>query len=1328
MTKRPIQIGSPEYAEVHTTLTHEFTGDSMAADICMSKYLHHDKDNLYEHSLSDMHERWVNEFDRIESQFEEQTGKRVLSKERLAYLLEPFKRFVLGGSPMAGIGLGGYTSMSNCYVIGNDADSYGGIFKTDEEQVQLMKRRGGVGHDLSHIRPEGVEVHNSAITTSGVVSFMERFSTSTKEVAQNGRRGALMLSLSIEHPDADKFIDAKKDLTKITGANISIKLTDAFMRAVLAEQQFEHIWRGSDGQELHKTSDAKALFDKIVDNVWASAEPGVFFWDRIMEESNSKAYGKMYEERSTNPCIVGSTKVMLADGRQTMTIRELADIGDDVNVYCYDDNNNVVVRKMRHPRKTGSNVQIYKVTLDSGDVIRCTGNHKFKLTDGTYKEARQLQHGDSLAIIARQQCSFDEVLSYQTNSKSAPYYAVLNNGVYKFEHRLIAEYCHAEQFDATHTVVHHIDGNSLNNDPNNLQVLSKKEHDALHALERRGTNNPIYKIKANAERFAQYSAKMSASTSGERNGRYDIDTTVQSIVDYVTQCTAKVGRGLSRKELEYYMRYAPGNNTVAWSGYRYNKLVETFGSIDAFLSHCATRANVKYPDLVGIDSRCIATAIKVRNMGYDTKFVDKQVYVKRICEHCGSEFWAHWFYREVAYCSAECGHAAQQAKWSKEQVLVYTAAKQKLGKRPNYEEFANECKSNNVDAAIHASYRKFKQFADYYNHRVHTVELDGVEDVYNGTVDDYHNFFVGSFDAVNDTNDRHMQVFVNNRQCGEQPLAAYASCILSHRNLTAYVLNPWTADASFDFEAFYKDTYDCAVIMDDLVQLEIEAVQRIIAKVESDKESFDIKKTELDLWHKVYDKLTNTRRYGMGFLALGDAMAMLGLRYGSQESIDFAVTMQQWLVKATYEASIDLAEIRGSFAIFDYDTDVQSKFIQRMLSELIDDEHITTYQQFGRRNINTTTIAPTGTTALMTQTTSGIEPVFMPLHKRRRKPTAVDNEADINFIDETTGDKFIEYAVVHYPLMQWICKRVQLGDDKFTLVKDTGIEWSEAEMSRIKAWLSNASQAVIDELLVQSPYYKATTEDVDWIGKVKLQGALQKYIDSSISVTVNIPNSATKELVREIYLTAWKSGCKGCTIYRDGSRAGVLVKDDKQSKDKSHVLQSGHRSKRKPVLPAAVYCVSVYKRKWCILVGCDDGRPYEIFAFELDKDEFDKLQGIEQTTITKTDKKHYKLGDNLSFLQHYDNISERLGSDEQQTITRLYSTMLRNGIDLGEIVDQTAKSFASVGTFCKAIGRALKLHIQDGSKMYAKCPECGGDMVKFDGCVRCTNCGHSACN
>ena len=1073
MTKHPIQIGSPEYAKVHTTLTHEFTGDSMAADICMSKYLHHDKDNLYEHSLSDIHERWVDEFDRIESQFEAQTGKRVLSKERLAYLLEPFKRFVLGGSPMAGIGLGGYTSMSNCYVIGNDADSYGGIFKTDEEQVQLMKRRGGVGHDLSHIRPEGVEVHNSAITTSGVASFMERFSTSTKEVAQNGRRGALMLSLSIEHPDADKFIDAKKDLTKITGANISIKLTDAFMRAVLAEQQFEHVWRGSDGQELHKTSDAKALFDKIVDNVWASAEPGVFFWDRIMEESNSKAYGKMYEERSTNPCFTGDTKVLVADGSGLKTFKELADSGEDIPVYCLDANGKLVVRTMRRPRLTAHNAQIIQIVLDDGHVINCTANHEFRLANGDFKYAIDLATNDSLWAI----------------------------------------------------------------------------------------------------------------------------------------------------------------------------------------------------DMPSVDKLSIA-------LKTDELVKTERNTVIKQCECCGKEFEVSYDNREQSYCCEACAALGDCSKYA------------------------------DIDTT-----------GDIIVKVVATRHMNKA-DVYNGTVEDFHNFFI----AVND------KQVVNTMNCGEQPLAAYASCILSHRNLTAYVLNPWTADASFDFETFYKDTYDCAVIMDDLVQLEIEAVQRIIAKVQSDKEDFDIKKTELDLWHKVYDKLTNTRRYGMGFLALGDAMAMLGLRYGSQESIDFAVTMQQLLVKATYEASIDLAKIRGSFAIFDYDTDVQSKFIQRMLSELIDDEHIKTYQQFGRRNINTTTIAPTGTTALMTQTTSGIEPVFMPLHKRRRKPTAVDNEADINFIDETTGDKFIEYAVVHYPLMQWICKRVQLGDGKFTLVKDTDIEWSEAEMSRIKAWLSNAPQAVIDELLVQSPYYNATTEDVDWIGKVKLQGALQKYIDSSISVTVNIPNSATKELVREIYLTAWKSGCKGCTIYRDGSRAGVLVKDDKQSKDKSHILQSGHRSKRKPVLPAAVYCVSVYKRKWCILVGCDDGRPYEIFAFELDKDEFDKLQGIEQTTITKTDKKHYKLGDNLSFLQHYDNISERLGSDEQQTITRLYSTMLRNGIDLGEIVDQTAKSFASVGTFCKAIGRALKLHIQDGSKMYAKCPECGGDMVKFDGCVRCTNCGHSACN
>lgn len=1050
ITTKSIAIGSDAYAEAHDKLTHEFTGDSLAADVCMSKYLHHDSEHLHETSLADMHNRWVNEFDRIEESFERSTGVRCLTKDRIAYLLQPFKRFVLGGSPMSGIGLGNFTSMSNCYVIGNDADSYGGIFKTDEEQVQLMKRRGGVGHDLSHIRPEGVEVHNSALTTSGVVSFMERFSNSTKEVAQNGRRGALMLSLSITHPDADKFIDAKQDLTKVTGANISIKLTDAFMRAVVAEQDFEQHWVGPQGQELKKTANAKALFDKIVNNAWATAEPGVFFWDRILNESNAAVYGKEWTEVCTNPCFTGDTLVAVADGRNAVRIDELASTKQPFLVYSAKQN-----KRNKKASLTGSawkaeikqavafctgTKHVIKAYLSDGSSFTCTPDHRLATADGSYVEAQ-----NAIGITLAKFFTFTNIY----NSKS---------------YRTI---------------------NSIDNAKENI---------------------------------------------------------------YLTEPV------------------------------------------------CITH---------------------IEDLG--------------------------------------------------------------------------ECK------------------------------------VYDLSVEDNHNFYI----ITKTADDKYLNcsgILVHN--CGEIPLYTYGSCILAHRNLTAYVINPWSSDASFDFESFYKDTYDCAILMDDIVELEIEAVKRIQSKIASDVESEDIKRTESELWNKIYNKLVNARRYGMGFLALGDTFAMLGLKYGSQESIEFATTMQQWLVKATYEASIDLAKIRGAFGIFDYDKDVKSAFVQRMLSELIDDEHIKTYQQYGRRNINTTTIAPTGTTALMTQTTSGIEPVFMPLHKRRRKPTSVDKESDVNFVDPITGDKFIEYIVVHYPLMQWICKRVKLNDDhSFTIVKDTNIAWSENEMHRIKQWLSTASQDVLNTLFTESPYFESTTEDVDWIGKVKLQGALQKWIDSSISVTINIPNAATKELVKEIYMTAWQSGCKGCTIYRDGSRTGVLVKDTKdKAKDKLHTLKSGHRSKRKPVLPAAVYCVSVYQRKWCILIGCDNGKPYEVFAFELSKDEFDKLQNVTETTITKTDKKHYMLGENCQFIEHYDNISERLGSDEQQTITRLYSTMLRNDVDLAEIVDQTAKSFASVGTFCKAIGRALKLHIKDGSKMYAKCPECGGSMVKFDGCVKCTECGYSACN
>lgn len=573
--------------------------------------------------------------------------------------------------------------------------------------------------------------------------------------------------------------------------------------------------------------------------------------------------------------------------------------------------------------------------------------------------------------------------------------------------------------------------------------------------------------------------------------------------------------------------------------------------------------------------------------------------------------------------------------------------------------------------------------------------------------------------------------------CGELPLSPYQSCILLNLNLTSCVKNPFTKDAEFDFVQLDKNAFKLAKLADDFIDLEIEAVERIQAKIESDIEPEPIKRTEKELWEKIHDKLIKLRKFGIGHMGIADVFAMLGIQYGTQQSIELGAKIQHAIARATYEASIQMAKDRGAFPIFNIDKDKTALFVQKMLPEL-HQHYEDMYWKYGRRNITTMTIPPTGSVSILAQCTSGIENVFMLLSKRRRKQTALDADAKVSFVDDKTGDRFIEYVVCHQNFLNWIhsCITVKLQSNTFdiadTLYTDKTLTLEQTD--KIKDWLLSLSNDELLRLIKMSPWSQSTMEKVDWIGKVELQGAIQEWCDASISVTVNLPNNATEALIKDVYMTAWKSGCKGCTIYRDGSRSGVLVSVDNNAnnaKAKSYILPNGKRSKRKPILPAQIYTFRVKGEYWCIFIGIDNGKPYEIFAFKPTEDEYNQLQTMVDkgitTTITKVKKKVYRLGDNCSFIRYYNDIIKRFDMDEQQTIARLYSTMLRNGVCLDEIVDQTEKSTAALSSFCKAIGRALKTFIAEGTALYEKCPQCGGDLVKFDGCTRCKNCGFSKC-
>lgn len=830
--------------------TKYFKGDELAANVWINKYALKDSDgNIFESNPDQMHRRIAKEIARIESKY-----PNSYTEEEIYEVLSDFKYIVPQGGPMTGIGNDfQIASLSNCFVIGNegDSDSYGGVMKIDEEQVQLMKRRGGVGHDLSHIRPKGSPVMNSALTSTGIVPFMERYSNSTREVAQDGRRGALMLSVSIKHPDAEHFIDAKMDGTKVTGANVSVRIDHDFMKAVKSESKYVQQYPiNSTSPKFTKEIDAKKLWDKIIHNAWKSAEPGILFWDTIINESIPDCYADLgFKTVSTNPC-------------------------------------------------------------------------------------------------------------------------------------------------------------------------------------------------------------------------------------------------------------------------------------------------------------------------------------------------------------------------------------------------------------------------------------------------------------------------------GEIPLCPYDSCRLIAVNLYSYVENPFTPQATFNYQKFNKHVQMAQRIMDDIVDLELEKVNKIVEKIEADPENIEIKRTELNLWKKIKTKSIQGRRTGVGITAEGDMLAALGLKYGTPEATDFCEDIHKKLALAAYRSSVDMAKDRGSFPIYDSIREEKNPMIMRLRAE--DEQLYQDMVKYGSRNIALLTIAPTGTTSLMTQTTSGIEPVFMVSYKRRRKVNPNDKQVKVDFVDEV-GDSWEEYHVFHHKFMTWLTAN---GYDA-----DAVSKMEEEELNKI---------------IEKSPYHGATANDVNWVEKVKLQGAVQKWVDHSISVTVNVPNSCTEDLVSQIYQTGWESGCKGITVYRDGSRSGVLISNDKKE-DKQEVANTFGETmapKRPEKLEAEIIQFNNESEKWIAVIGLLDGRPYEIFTGAA-KESFSILSQVQKGWVIKSKsddgktRYDFQYEDSHGYKTTIEGLS-RTFNEEYWNYAKLISGVLRHGMPLSFVVDMVENlhlNEETLNTWKKGVVRSLKRFIADGTKPAENtCPNCKEpSLVYEEGCLNCKSCGHSKC-
>jgi len=1308
-----------------------FKGNTLAAEVFVTKYaLKNENLELVESNPEQMHRRIAKELYRIEKKF-----PKPLSEEEIFGMLDQFKYLISGGSPMFGIGNPFQkVSLSNCFVI-DTVDSYGGICRSDERIAQISKRRGGIGIDISAIRPKGVATRNSAFTTDGIAVFMERFSNTSREVAQSGRRGALMQTISVHHPEILNFIRIKRDLQKVTGANISVRLSDEFMEAVKKNKKYELRWPvDSSEPSISSKIKAREVWDELVESNYLSGEPGVLFWDNIIRNSPADCYSDLgFNTISTNPCITGDTIVYVADGRGNISIKELAEEGKDVPVFCYDDKGKISIRTMRHPRITGYKQPIYKVTLDDGSIIRATDNHKMKLTDGNYKRVDKLAKGDSLKILTRYEAPMASSIKAKSGSRSKTLYNWLTDRFKgtRCEHRYIAEYIEHREL-SNGEVVHHKDYNGLNNSSDNLKVMGFDAHSKFHARDMMGDKNPMRRAKYewSEEKWQQYHDTMSEAVSGSKNGRFtgcDHD----EVRRHAIELTRILGYRFSKKEWQKYAR--KNKLPIEFSDWRKDNI----GTVLNLAKWAAIECNIEHIDK---DPRLVKTLQSMIEQGYNSFIDGNQIFVERACEECGNCFIRKYNYREVSFCSISCAnhynnkrginkkrtqtinktYREKAEKNKQEQLKIFTGLKFEIDRTPMLKEWEKSCGENNIPFRLRTkhgfqNYNELKESAETFNHRVVSVEFDGYEDVYNGTVDDFHNFFIGGFEGKTKQN-RRKSLYINNLNCGELPLCEADSCRLMSINLVAYVDNPFTEKAKFNQAKFKKHVSKSQRLMDDLVELELEAVKGIIDKVKQDPEDNDIKANELSLWESVYEKCKNGRRTGLGITGLGDFIAMLNVKYGSDESIVLVEKVYSILRNEAYKSSIEMAKQRGSFPIFDYTKERGNEYLSRLPNSIRSEMN-----KHGRRNIGCLTTPPCGsgsTVAGMLDlfgTTSGFEPVFQLEYKRKRKLSDVDKDKP-DFVDEM-GDKWKEYIIIHS------------GVEMFKKISG-----KEAE---------------------ESPYFGANAESIDYSKRVEMQAIATKYVDHAISSTINLPSDIDVDTVSNIYLTAWEAGCKGLTIYRSGTRDGVLVSVnntrecqdcDDASKDLIRLIEDGHRPnnilqaaapKRPEILECDIHRSKVGGGDWLFFVGKLNGKPYEIFGGDGERftiphkyrsgwiGKNGKIDGITQYNLVlgSLDDENEKL--------EFKGITKHFNNYEYGAFTRLASLTVRHGAPIKYVCEQITKKGVEgdLFSFLRAMARILKKYISEGEKSETECPMCHSTDVYYkNGCPTCKLCGHSNCS
>ncbi len=1211
--------------EVEKATLEYFKGDRLATDVWIKKYCLKDETNYYELTPDDMHHRIAKELARIESKY-----PNPLTENEIYETLKKFERIVPQGSPMSGIGNDfQIVSLSNCFVIGNesDSDSYGGILKLDQEIVQLEKRRGGVGLDLSFIRPTGSPVKNSAITSTGVVPFMERYSNTTKEVAQDGRRGALMESISIRHPEAEHFIDAKLEEGKVTGANISVKLHDDFMEAAMSGDKYLQKFPIDSDNPTHTNEvDAQRLWKKIIHNAWKSAEPGILFWDTIIKESIPDCYKEFgFKTVSTNPCVTSDSWIMTINGP-----RQVKDLIDTEFTALVNNDTFLSKRGFFH---TGDK-PIYEIETNGGVKIKATNNHKFKRVikygrnkkEYDWTELKDLKIGDYLNLNENKNITFDSLYSgYNGHDKEIGWLigSLIGDGT------LINETAYLRYWGDNRTDMKKIAVNYI-----------KKSLPFNETFGTGDDSNSIITIKSNSlGRIANSLSLFNGKNIGPEIERQSSDFycgLISGIFDADGTVTDNIVKGIT-------VRLSSSN-------------IINLEAIQRMLLR------------LGI----VSTIVKNRRKEGKRLFPD-----------------GHGNLKEYEVKSSH------ELIISKENIAVFN---ERIG-------FTDKNKQNKLDNSLSKLTRGL--YKEYFIDKIKSIKLIGIEDVYDCTIEDIHEF---------DCNG----VTVHN--CGEIPLCPNDSCRLLAINLFGYVVNPFTKDAYFDFELFKSDVVKAQRYMDDIIDLEIEKVNKIIAKIKSDPENEFVKMYELTLWKKIKEKTQQGRRTGLGVTGEGDMLASLGYIYGTDKATDFSENVHRILKINAYKSSVIMAKERGAFPIYNKELEKNNPFINRILDD--DYELSVDMDVFGRRNIALLTIAPTGSVSILTQTTSGIEPAFLPVYMRRRKINPQEKDVSIDFVDNE-GIAWTEYPVFHHKFELWL-------------------NVNGYDIDKIK----KMHKAELDEIVKLSPYYKATSNDVDWVKKVEMQGRLQKHVDHSISVTVNLPKDTTEETVAKVYETGWRSGCKGITVYRDGSRSGVLIAESEKKDKVSTELYENNAPKRPKRLKGDIYRFQNNSEKWIAVVGLLKGHPYEIFTGKLENGlsnlppsikQCDVVQNIieveelnEEGEIIKVKKKRYDIEYiDLDGEKHIHTGLNHAFNPEFWNYAKLISGILRHGmpmIKVYELVHSLNFKEDYINTWKNGVERTIKKYIKDGEKAKGKCPECGSEELEFkEGCLTCMSCGNSKC-